>query len=580
MTKFKLFLISFYLIVPSYLFSQEQAAINTVFNKALQKKSVEFITEINFKKAQYFFTNQKWDSTLVYCMKQLNSNQNKDLADYCHYLRGNSFRQLELFQEAKKELNLVSKKFIFYPLVNKTLGESSLKLKEFEKAIYYFNEAKKNSNFNKQGFKIRAIYGSLGVCYLHLNQFNNAEKYLFKSKNLLEKENDKNSLFHLYTNIANLYYLQYKDQQAIPYFEKAYVLSKEVTDFEKKETATQNMSVVEENKGNFKKALAYRKESVQWKDSANDQNKVWAVADFEKKFAVAQKQKQIKVLKVENQLKKSQRNWLFFSAISLLILLTAGVYFYAQKVKNAKIILLQKNKLDELNATKDQIFSIVSHDLRSSVNALKTSNAKLSSTLETKNYEELNQLIIQNSGIANGAYNLLDNLLHWALLQTKQLYFHKESVHLFSIVQQIEYNYKPLLIDKSIAFENLVSKNIFIFVDLDSLKIVLRNLLDNAIKFSKENGKISFYAQENLPESCQLLLEDEGLGMDEKTIKEILKDDELLAKKGKYEIIGTGLGIQLCKQMIKKNGGIIRIESELHKGTKMILTFPKTEQNG
>jgi signal transduction histidine kinase len=271
---------------------------------------------------------------------------------------------------------------------------------------------------------------------------------------------------------------------------------------------------------------------------------------------------------------------LFFSAIGLLLLLTAGIYLYAQKVKNTKIILLQKNKLDELNATKDQLFSIVSHDLRSSVNALKASNSKLSVTLETKNYDELNQLIIQNSSIANSAYSLLDNLLHWALLQTKQLYFHKESVHLFSIVQQIEYNYKPLLLDKALIFENSVSKNNFIFVDLDSLKIVLRNLLDNAIKFSNENGKISIYTQETNTSFCQLIIEDTGLGMDKNTIKEILKENELLAKKSNSETIGTGLGMQLCKQMIKKNGGSIQIESELHKGTKIILTFPKTEQNG
>ena len=579
MTKFKLFLISLYLIIPTILFSQEEAT-NAVFNKSLQKNAIEFRTETNFNKAQYFFTTQKWDSTLVYCMKQLNSSHNKELADYCHYLRGNSFRQLKLFQEAKKELNLVSKKFIFFPLVNKALGESSLELKEFEKAIYYFNEVEKSSNLDKQGIKIKAIYSNLGVCYLHLNQFDKAEEYLFKSKNLLEKENNANSLFLLYTNIANLYYQQYKDKQAISYFEKAYSLSKQIKDFESKGMASKNMAVVEENRGDFKQALIYRKEFEQWKDSLNNQNKIWAVADFEKKFAVAQKQKQIEVLEVENQLKNSQRNWLFFSAICLLLLLTAGVYFYAQKVKNAKIILLQKNKLDELNASKDQLFSIVSHDLRSSVNALKTSNGKLSATLETKNYDELNQLIVQNSGIANSTYSLLDNLLHWALLQTKQLYFHKESVHLFSIVQQIEYNYKPLLLEKSIAFENRVSKNIFIFVDLDSLKIVLRNLLDNAIKFSNENGKISFYTLENNPEFCQLILEDTGLGMDEKTIKEILKDDELLAKKGETKTIGTGLGMQLCKQMIQKNGGTIRIESERHKGTKIILTFPKKEQNG
>jgi len=575
MTKFKLFLISFYLIIPSILFSQEHT-----INKVLKKKAIEYRNEINFNKAQYFFLKQDWDSTLIYSMKQLRSNTNREIADYCHFFRGYSFIEIKLFKEGKSELNLISKKFAFYPFVNKNLGDASLELKEFEKAIYYFKEVEKLPITKKQEYKKSLIYDNLGISYLHLNRFPQAEDYFFKSLELKENEKDSISLVTLYTNIANLYYLQYKDQQATPYFKKAYILSKKVNNFQSKKNAAQNMAVVEENKENYKQALMYRKESEQWKDSLNNQNKVWAVADFEKKFAVAQKQKQIKVLEVENQLKKNQRNWSFFFAISLLLLLTIGIYLYAQKVKNAKIILLQKNKLDELNASKDQLFSIVSHDLRSSVNALKTSNAKLSATLETKNYDELNQLIIQNNGIANGAYSLLDNLLHWALLQTKQLYFHKESVHLFSIVQQIEYNYKPLLLDKSISFENSVSKNIFIFVDLDSLKIVLRNLLDNAIKFSNEKGKISFYTQENNPEFCQLVLEDTGLGMDEETIKEILKDDELLAKKGKSEAMGTGLGMQLCKQMIKKNGGTIRIESEVHKGTKIILTFPKTEQNG
>lgn len=579
MLKIKLYSISILFFSSFHVICQTQPP-TAALSQLLQKKSVEFKNETNFNKAQFYFIRNNWDSTLVYSMKQLISSKNKELKNYCHFFRGYSLREKKLFKEAQSEMLLVSNKFELYPLVNKNLGQILLELKEFEKAIYYFKEVEKLPSSNNQEYKISIIYENLGICYLHLNQFTKAEEYFFKSLQLQEKEKDTVSLIGLHINLATLYYDQYKDQQAILYFEKGYSLSKKIKDFDTKRVVAKNMAVVEENRGNFKKSLAYRKESEQWKDSLNNQNKVWAVADFEKKFAVAQKQKQIKVLEVENQLKNTQRNWLFFSAIVLLLLLTAGIYLYAQKLKNAKIILHQKNKLDELNATKDQLFSIVSHDLRSSVNALKTSNAKLSATLETKNYEELNKLIIQNSGIANGAYSLLDNLLHWALLQTKQLYFHKESVHLFSIVQQIEYNYKPLLMDKSITFENSVSKNIFIFVDLDSLKIVLRNLLDNAIKFSNENGKISFYTQENNLESCQLVLEDTGLGMDEKTIAAILKDNELLAKKGKSEAIGTGLGMQLCKQMIKKNGGTIRIESKLHKGAKMILTFPKTQQNG
>lgn len=575
MTKLKLFLILFFFIQPLTLLSQEET-VNIVFNKMLKQKSTEFKNELNFNKAQYFFSKQKWDSTLVYCMKQLNSSQNKELADYCHYLRGNSFRQLKLFKEAKYEVIKISKNFYFYPLVNKKLGEISLELKQFKKAIYYFKKVEKIPIPNKQGYKISIIYQNLGTSYLHLNQFQEAEEYLFKSLQLQEKENDSVSIFGIYNDIANLYYVQYKDAQAIPYFEKAYSLSKKINAFDKKRDASLNMAVVEENRGNFKKALAYRKESEQWKDSLYNQNKIWALADYEKKYAVTQKQKQISVLKVENELKNTQRNTMFFSTIGLLLLLTGGVYVYGQKVKNAKIILSQKEKLDELNATKDQLFSIVSHDLRSSVNALKTSNTKLTSSLESKNYDELDKLLHQNSAIANGAYSLLDNLLHWALLQTQQLYFHKDSVHLFSIVQQIEYSYKPLLLEKTIVFENEVSKNCFIFVDLDSLKIILRNLLDNAIKFSPENSSIRFYSLDTPSEFHQFIIEDQGIGMRPETIAQLLEDNELLAKKSNSEIIGTGLGMQLCKQMIKKNGGTLAIESELNKGTKMILSFPKT----
>jgi signal transduction histidine kinase len=566
-------------LIPFFLFSQIKS-YNDVIAKELQKKAVEYKTETNFIKSQSSYLKQDWDSTLIYSMKQLSSNTNKEIADYCHFFRGTSFYEKKLHKEAQNEMTQISNQFLFYPQARILLAGCSLELKEFEKARLYYENALLFPQISKQTYSQAKIFEGLGNTFIFLKNYKKAEEYLIKNLKIKEKGENKTSIYDAYNGLANLYYVQYKDQQAIPYFEKAYALSNKINRFDLKYKASKNMSVVEENRGNFKQSLVYRKEFDQWKDSLNNQNKVWAVADFEKKFAVSQKQKQISVLEVENKLKNTQRNGLFYSAITLLLLLIGGVFVYAQKVKNNKIILLQKNKLDELNATKDQLFSIVSHDLRSSVNALKTSNAKLSATLETQNYDELNQLIIQNSGIANGAYSLLDNLLHWALLQTKQLYFHKESVHLFSIVQQIEYNYRSLLIDKSISFENSVSKNNFIFVDLDSLKIVLRNLLDNAIKFSNENGKISFYTQENNPDFCQLILQDTGLGMDEKTIKEILKDDELLAKKSESETIGTGLGMQLCKQMVKKNGGSIQIESELHKGTKVILTFPKTGQNG
>ncbi|WP_246022108.1 tetratricopeptide repeat-containing sensor histidine kinase [Flavobacterium cellulosilyticum] len=469
---------------------------------------------------------------------------------------------------------MVSNSFEFSTINKIYLAGSSLELREFKNAIVHYENALKSPQISEQPYSLAKTYEGLGTTFIFLKKYDKAEEYLLK--NLKFKEKNKADLFHAYNNIANLYYMQYKDQLAIPYFEKSYLLSEKSNNFNKKKIASKNMAAVEENRSNYKQALVYRKEFEQWKDSLTNQNKIWAVADYEKKYAVAQKQKQISVLNIENKLKNTQRNSLFYAALGLLVLLIGGVIIYAQKVKSAKIILQQKNKLDELNATKDQLFSIVSHDLRSSVNALKTSNTKLTTSLETKNYSELDQLLHQNSAIANGTYSLLDNLLHWAMLQTKQLYFNKDSVHLHSIVQQIEFNYKSLLVDKMITFENKVSKNSFIFVDLDSLKIVLRNLLDNAIKFTPENGTINICSQEITIGFWQLSIEDDGIGMSQNTIFELLKDSELLAKKDDSERIGTGLGMQLCKQMIKKNNGTLAIESEINRGTKIIISLPKT----
>jgi signal transduction histidine kinase len=225
------------------------------------------------------------------------------------------------------------------------------------------------------------------------------------------------------------------------------------------------------------------------------------------------------------------------------------------------------------------LFSIVSHDLRSSVNAIKTSNKSLLDNLETDNNEDLRETLQQNSGIVNGAYGLLDNLLNWALLQTKQSYFEITELRLFKIVEHVVYNYKSLMLEKKITFENRVDKNHVVKVDQESLKIILRNLLDNAIKFSKSEGSIQIYSLEQA-EYYDLIVKDSGIGMDASTTNELLKNTQLLSKKKNEEILGTGLGLHLVKSMVEKNQGKFSVESELEKGTKMIVSLPKKKQNG
>ena len=121
MIQLKQFIISLLFIIPSILFSQTQLT-NKVFNKALQRKSVQYKHEIYFNKAQYFFIKKEWDSTLVNSMKQLSLRKNKELNDYCHFLRALCLIEKKIDNEAKKELKLINKDFFFYPLVNIKMG--------------------------------------------------------------------------------------------------------------------------------------------------------------------------------------------------------------------------------------------------------------------------------------------------------------------------------------------------------------------------------------------------------------------------------------------------------------------------
>lgn len=579
MAKIDSYVVFILIFFPFALFSQSK--INSkLLSSEIKKKEREFNKEINFKKAQLFFLEENWDSTLVYSMKQLNRIEVKELNDYCHYFRAISFTEKKLLDEAKREFHMISSNFLFYYKVKFSLGEIALQQNEFKNALKYFEQIQNLSISDAYDFDKSSVLHNIGLCYLYINELDKAEEYLFKSASLQERQKDTLLLIGSYIDIANLYYTQYKDIQAIPYFEKAYKLSKKVKSFDLKKTAAKNMAAVEENRKNFQLALVYRKEYETWKDSLNDQNKVWAIADLEKKFAVKQKQKEVDVLAAENKVKVAERNGFLISSVLLLILFGTGVYFYRQKIRNNKIILAQKNELDELNATKDKLFSIVSHDLRSSVNALKTSNGKLMENLKNKNFTELDVLLHTNSTIANGAYNLLDNLLNWALLQTQQAYFYQESLHLATIVQHVEYNYKPLMLNANLNFKSDVSKTDYVFADMDSLKIIIRNMLDNAIKFSKENGTISIYTRASSEEFCYLVIEDTGLGMNETTRQELLKETLLLSKKKNDDIIGTGLGMQLCKSLIRKNGGKLEIESEENVGTKMIIILPKFKNHG
>ena len=324
----------------------------------------------SFSKTIDFVKVEKWDSVLVHTLKLLQQTKEREIVDFIHYYRAEAFHKKGIFKYALKEFNLIRKNFEFYTMVRFNKASILLSGEKYDQALLLFNSIETTDPENLKMIRLDALLNNIGVCYLHLGNYPKAEKYLLDAIQKISERNDNASLIYSYTDLGSVYYEQYLDEKAIAYYEKAYLLSKKYGSVEMKLNAARTMAVIEENRKRFDAALNYRKEYENWVDSLSDQNKIYEVAQIEKRLALAHKQQRVELLETENKLKQAELNTYLFAALLLMAIILFGTYFYRQNILRSRVILHQKQELDLLNATKDQLFSIVSHDLRSSVYAL------------------------------------------------------------------------------------------------------------------------------------------------------------------------------------------------------------------
>ena len=241
--------------------------------------------------------------------------------------------------------------------------------------------------------------------------------------------------------------------------------------------------------------------------------------------------------------------------------------------KTEQIIKKNQTKLKELSATKNKLFSIIAHDLRSPFNAilgfseLLLNIAKSQDLKETKKYSS-----IINSTAENTLF-LLDNLLNWEKTQTGRINFNPEKVNLSSLIKKLVESSHPNTIIKNISLNYIPSNEIAVYADLNMIETVFRNLISNAIKFTSLNGKINIYTKCK-QDFCEITISDNGIGMDKEKCKRLFNLDTNISTLGTANEKGTGLGLLLCEEFVKKNKGDISVKSELGKGSDFKFTLP------
>lgn len=264
---------------------------------------------------------------------------------------------------------------------------------------------------------------------------------------------------------------------------------------------------------------------------------------------------------------------------SFVLLLLTLLYYkqehlnYETKLEDSKKKLEEQNmQLEEENTTKQKLFSIIAHDLRSPIGQLRNSldlvNRQLISQEEFLKFtEHISQQVKQLQGG-------LDNLLKWSTSQLEGIEVNPDKVDFRHVMTQVlsllqaEIENKQLLV-------NISSSGGPIWADPDHLLLVLRNLLSNAIKYSYKGGTIHIKHTTSHHEVI-IAVADEGDGIDKVTRDILFSPANIISRRGTLNEKGTGLGLKLCKEFVEKNNGRIWIEDNEPRGVVFYVSFPAT----
>ncbi|MCW3787557.1 sensor histidine kinase [Plebeiibacterium sediminum] len=239
----------------------------------------------------------------------------------------------------------------------------------------------------------------------------------------------------------------------------------------------------------------------------------------------------------------------------------------------SKELTESKINLEITNQAKDKFISIISHDLKNPFNVIIGFSDLLMHSLETFDLDEIkNYTSIINSS-AKQTYNLFENLLNWALLQNNSSQLSFKSAHINKIIEDTISLLEPNFLAKQIQFKFTYDAQLYAEVDDIAISTVFRNLITNALKYTNKGGQILMNLSDN-KEKVIFKISDTGVGMNQATVDQLFLLNSNIQTKGTADETGTGLGLVLCAEIIKKHNGFINAESHINKGSTFTVTIP------
>lgn len=235
----------------------------------------------------------------------------------------------------------------------------------------------------------------------------------------------------------------------------------------------------------------------------------------------------------------------------------------------------QRDALRQSNLEKDKFFSIIAHDLRGPFNGFIGLSEVLKLQLHKMQKPAIAEYIQDLNKSATNLYKLLENLLSWSMLQQGQIKFAPETFDLAELVASNIELFEPMAAQKQLEISSNCPTQVLLDADRQMLDTVLRNLLNNAVKFSHTGGHIRLDIKA-FKDNVELIVTDTGVGISENIKNRLFVLSEKASTMGTGGELGSGLGLQLCGELVGLHGGQISAESKIGEGARFRVVIPRT----
>lgn len=603
-------------------------AVLTEAERRVEKTDDELLLmEVKIKKGIYFLYKDEFDSArglynevLEMAIKKNDSarmaiayneigttyyNESNDKQALANYIK--SYR---IFEKLQDTLRLGS--------ITNNMGNVYRYLKEPEKAVDFFRKAIRYKLLLNDSSILSSTYHNMAISKRELNQPDSALYYFGLAKKIRERNNDQLGLSKSYVSIANIMLESGQLDSAVYYFTKSidignrlgnynsvavdlisrseayYKLGrlrlciedatkglKMVSDVRSKKDAFKILADANARLENYQESYQYQKWYAQLSDSIYESDRISSLRELQVQFDTELKDAEIQQLAAQNQIQvleaeqdRQFRIILIILAISLIAIATLLYVRFRSKTKTNQLLESKNLALNELNYTKDRLFSIISHDLKSPLSSFHTITKSLTDNWDKIEKEQLKSFIENLRDSSKEVHNMMDNLLRWALSQTGQLKYNPVRINGPEVVDDIVLQLATALKANNLEIEKHYNQVLTIDADTDYLKIILRNLISNAIKFSDMGKTITLIIEEK-GDAQIISVQDQGIGIKAEDIEKLFASSTSSHEIKNSQHKGTGLGLTLCRELMEKMGGKIEVSSEYQKGTVFSLVFSK-----